>query len=276
LKEETLAGDESWELPGRLSGKVAIVTGAGSGIGRAAALRFSREGADVVCADLNRDGAEVTAAQIEAADARAVAVGVDVRDAEGCEAMATRTVEAFGRIDALFANAGISGVGSVESAGEEVWREVLDVNLIGTWLTIRSVLPSMRERGKGAIVIQSSVAALAGFPGNAPYTATKGALTALARQINAEYLSDGIRANALCPGTADTELVRRLAAEAAESSGRTAAEELKAMGDWYPIGRLASPDEIAAAAAFLASDDSSYVCGTELVVDGGLLTAPLP
>lgn len=271
-----MAAAESWALPGRLEGKVAIVTGAGSGIGRASAVRFSREGAAVVCADRDRAGVEAVAAEIEAAGAKALAIEVDLRSADACEAMAGAAVEAFGRIDALFANAGISGVGSVESAGEAVWREVLDVNLIGTWLTVRSVLPTMREQGSGAIVIQSSVAALVGFPGNAPYSATKGALTALARQINSEYLSEGIRANSLCPGTVNTELVRRLAGEAAAESGKTAEEELQQMGDWYPIGRLASPEEIAAAAAFLASDDSSFVCGTELVVDGGLVSAPLP
>lgn len=247
----------------RLRGHAIIVTGAGSGIGRAAAEAFAAEGADLVLADV--DGADVVAKQTGG-----IAVTADVTDSDDAAATAAAAVDAFGRIDGLYANAGIDGAGRAHELSREQWSRVLDVNLTGTWLSIRAVLPSMLAAGGGAIVTQASTAALTGVPDLAAYSAAKGGVTALTRQIAVDYGRDGIRANALCPGTVWTPLVERTYAQRGGDATFGSPETMReraARG--YPLGRLGTPAEIAAFALFLLSAESSWVTGGVFTADGG-------
>jgi NAD(P)-dependent dehydrogenase (short-subunit alcohol dehydrogenase family) len=247
----------------RLRGHAVVVTGAGSGIGRAAAEAFAAEGADLVLADV--EGADVVAERTGG-----IAVTADVTDEDDVAAMAAAAVDAFGRIDGLYANAGVDGAGRAHELSREAWSRVLDVNLTGTWMSIRAVLPSMLDAGGGAIVTQASTAALTGVADLAAYSAAKGGVTALTRQIAVDYGQDGIRANALCPGTVWTPLVERTyAARGGEATfgSPEAMRERAARG--YRLGRLGTPAEIAAFALFLLCPESSWVTGGVFTADGG-------
>ncbi|GAA2890062.1 3-oxoacyl-ACP reductase [Pseudonocardia halophobica] len=237
----------------RLRGLAVVVTGAGSGIGRAAAEAFAAEGADLVLADRDADAVEQVAKETGG-----LAVATDVTDEAQVAAMAAAAVDAFGRIHGLYANAGIDGAGRAHELTHARWSRVLDVNLTGTWLTIRAVLPAMLAAGGGSIVTQASTAALTGVPDLAAYSAAKGGVTALTRQIAVDYGREGIRANALCPGTVWTPLVERTYAGRggdATFGSMDAMRERAARG--YPLGRLGTPAEIAAFALFLLSPESS-------------------
>ncbi|MCE3550445.1 SDR family oxidoreductase [Pseudonocardia sp. RS11V-5] len=247
----------------RLRGRAIVVTGAGSGIGRVAAEAFAAEGADLVLADV--EGVETVAKETGG-----IGVTADVTDEEQVARMAAAALEAFGRIDGLYANAGIDGAGRAHELSHATWSRVLDVNLTGTWLSIRAVLPAMLAAGGGSIVTQASSAALAGVPDLAAYSAAKGGVTALTRQIAVDYGREGIRANALCPGTVWTPLVERTYAERggdATFGSMDAMRERAARG--YPLGRLGTPAEIAAFALFLLSDESSWISGGVFAADGG-------
>ena len=256
----------------RLDGKVAIVTGAASGLGLASAVRFGEEGARVVCVDLEDEPTRAAAAEVEATGAPALAVAADVTSAESLDRAAAGALEHFGQIDVLLANAGIPGEGLAHAIELEHWERVLRVNLTGVFLSIRSVLPHMMERRGGAIVAQASLAAIAGVPGQAAYTAAKGGVVALARQLAVDYAGYGIRVNAICPATIVTPLVREAYAAREGDVDELLAERALTV----PLGRLGEPLDVADLALFLASDNAGWMTGVVLPIDGGLSAAMVP
>jgi NAD(P)-dependent dehydrogenase (short-subunit alcohol dehydrogenase family) len=263
-------------MSGRLAGKVAVITGAGSGLGRASALRFAIEGAAVLCADVDRAGAERVAAEIVAAGGRARGVEVDVTLEPDTERMAEVAAREFGRIDILFANAGIAGVGSIASTSRETWDRVLAVNLTGVWLCSKAVLPCMQSQGGGSVINQASIGGLVGFSGIMPYAAAKAGVVGMTRQAAVEYAAQNIRFNAICPGTVVTPLVTRTYEERggiAMGSRQTLEEALQANAARYPLGRLGTVDDVAGMAVYLASDEARWVTGAVFTVDGGYTAA---
>jgi NAD(P)-dependent dehydrogenase (short-subunit alcohol dehydrogenase family) len=263
-------------MAGRLEGRTAIVTGAGSGLGRASAVRFAREGARVVCADLDAAAVARVAAEIVAGGGAAIAVEVDVTRDDDVQRMAEEALRAFGGIDVLFANAGIAGVGSVATTTRETWDRVIAVNLTAVWLCNKAVIPAMQARGGGSIVNQASIAGLVGFSGIMPYAAAKAGVIGLTRQAAIEYAATGIRFNAICPGTVVTPLVVRTYEERggiAMGSGEKLDEALRANAARYPMQRLGTPEEVASMAVFLASDEAAWITGAVFPVDGGYTAA---
>ena len=249
----------------RLEDRVAIITGGGGAIGQATARRLAGEGAAVVVADLGEDAAEAAASELRAAGARAIAVAVDVTSEAAVGALVERALGAFGRIDVLHNNAGVLLPGSVTEVSVEAWSRTLAVNVTGAFLCSRAVLPTMVAAGRGSIIHTSSVSGFVGEAGIAAYCASKGALVMLARQMAVDYARQGIRVNALCPGWIDTPFND----PAIERAGGK--EALAPFIDLFvPMGRQGTPDEVADAVAFLASDDSRYMTGAALIVDGGL------
>jgi meso-butanediol dehydrogenase / (S,S)-butanediol dehydrogenase / diacetyl reductase len=245
---------------GRLAGKVAIVTGGGSGIGRAAALRFAAEGAAVLVADVAGANAEAVAIQATAAGGTALGMAVDVTDPGQVTAMVDRAVAELGGVDVLMAAAGIIAFGDVVETEPDAWERVLAVNLTGAYLCARTVIPVMAARGGGAIVtVSSSTGAHDAAPGTAAYVASKGGVAMLTKAMAVDHAAAGVRVNALAPGPTATPMLQAVMSP----------EELRAFGQAMPIGRLADPAELAAAALFLASDDASYVTGAVFAVDGG-------
>ncbi len=249
---------------GRLEGKVAVITGAASGIGREAALLFSEEGASVVVADVSRESGERTAA--ECTDA--VFEQVDVSDAGSVEALYTATKEHFGGVDILYNNAGIMPPDddSILSTSPDAWDRVHAVNAKGVFLCCKFGIPRLLERGGGSVInVASFVALMGAATSQIAYTASKGAVLSMSRELAVQFARLGVRVNALCPGPVETPLLMRL------FSDDPAAYERRRVH--LPMGRLATAREIASAALFLASDESSYVNGATFLVDGGLSAA---
>lgn len=247
--------------PGAVAGRVALVTGAGSGIGRAIAQLLAREGAVVAAAGRRRETLAETARQ---ADGEVVPVTIDVTDEASVRRGVDEVLGRFGHLDILVNNAGIGTTKSVVEVEPDEWERVFAVNVRGVYLCTRAVLPAMLERRTGAIVNVASALGLVGVPKRAAYAASKGAVIALTKQVAVEYAPAGIRCNCVCPGTVATEWVDRLlaASEAPEDARHVLQQR-------HPLGRLATPWEVARAVVYLASDAAGFVTGSALVIDGG-------
>jgi len=245
----------------RLRGKVAIITGAGSGIGRATALLFAEEGAKVVICDIAESGAEVCK-EITEKGGEAMFIRSDVSKVEDVAYLIKKTIEGYGRLDVLINNAGIPSHGTVLDIAVAEWDRVLDVNLKGAFLCSKYAIPEMIKGGGGVIVNVASVLGLVGGKGEVAYCTSKGGLIALTKALALDFAEYKIRVNCICPGSVETPMRQRIMAQKTPEERRAA--ELK-----IPIKRVAKPEEIARAILFLASEESSYITGSVLVVDGG-------
>jgi len=249
-------------MQGMFDGKVALVTGAGSGIGRAAAIAFAREGASVVVADVNPVQARETVQLIKDEGGEAICVRADVTMWSDVEDMVTTTVDRYGRLDYAFNNAGIAGESAMTADYTEAgWDRVISVNLKGVWLCMKAEIPRMLENGGGAIVNCSSILGTVGFERAPAYVASKHAVIGLTRTAALEYARQGIRINAVCPGFIHTPLI--------DSGAPEAQAMLNRLAEMEGIGRIGTPEEVADAVTWLCSDRSSFVTGHPLLVDGG-------
>lgn len=249
--------------------KVIVITGAGSGIGRTAALAFAREGGSVVIGDINETEGNETARQILESGGYATAVGCDVRNAQEVQALIARAVGDFGGVDVLYNNAGVVRYGTVEELSVEDWDFQLDINLKGTFLTCKYAIPEMRKRGGGAIINTASVQAFASQKTVPAYAASKGGVVSLTTTIALDHADDNIRCNCIAPGTIRTPMVD----QAADTFGPDDPEA--AIAEWgrlHPLGRVGKPEEVANLVLFLASDEAAFCTGGCYRVDGGLLS----
>jgi len=250
-------------MAGRVEGKVALVTGGSSGIGRATALLFAKEGAKVVVADVTVSGGEETVQMIKAAGGDAIFVKADMAKAADVEAMIQKTVATYGRLDCAHNNAGIEGTTKKTHDYDEAdWDRVIAINVKGVWLCMKYQIPQMLKQGSGAIVNTASGAGLLGVPQMPAYVASKHAVVGLTKTAALEYAKAGIRVNAVCPGVIKTPMVDRMTNLRPGRMERMAAAE--------PIGRMGKPEEIAAAVVWLCSDAASFVTGLPMPVDGGI------
>jgi len=250
---------------GRLAGKVAFITGAGSGIGQATALLFGQEGAGVCTVDLDPAGAEATARSIIGLGGQALSAAADVSASDQVRRAVDACLQHFGRIDVLVNCAGIGSTQTVVDTPEDLWERVFAVNVRGTFLCCKAILSHMIEAGGGTIINIASVAGMVGLKNRAAYCASKGAVISLTQAIAVDHVGQHIRCNCICPGTVDSPWVGRLLAAAPDPAAERAALVAR-----QPMGRLGTPEEIARAALYLASDDAAFITGSSLVIDGGL------
>ena len=251
----------------RLESKVALITGGGSGIGRACAEMFAREGARVAVFDISLERAQATTQFVTSHGGEAIAISGDVSVGDDAQNMVSATVEKFGKLDVLVNSAGVSARNAMPkgSSPEEVWDKVIDVNLKGTYMVSWHAMPEMAKSGGGSIINLSSIMGLVGYPvgmggGFNPYNPSKGGVLQFTRNLAIDSASKNVRVNCICPGYVETNLTSALTKDA---------EALSRLETLHPIGRLGQPEEIAYAALYLASDESGFVTGTPLVVDGG-------
>lgn len=250
----------------RLRDKVAVITGAASGIGRATALLFAREGARVVVADIQDGEGQRVVEAIRGSGGQATFVRCDVGRSVEVQELFAATRAAYGGLNVLFANAGVPGFATrLTETSEARWRRIIDINLTGVFLCLKHGIPLLAQAGGGSAILTASIGGLAAFPGSAAYSAAKGGIIALARTAAIEYAEHGVRVNAICPGYIQTPLVgRRLApADRAALFSKLAADA--------PLGRMGTPEDVARLALFLASDESAYVTGLAIPVDGGVV-----
>ncbi len=271
-------------MAGRFEGKVALITGAASGIGAATARRIAREGARVVIADINEAGATEVAEEIGRAGGAAIALRADVAESRDVEAMVARALEVYGRLDVLHNNAASVAAGQIAHLTLDGWNRTLAVTLTGTFLGIKQAVPVMRKQGGGAIVNTASISGLAGDYGLAAYNAAKAGVVNLTRTAALELAPYGIRVNSVCPGAIETPLLGSLLGEnepvphwSTPAPGRatTSPEQMRRFRERleqaHPLGRLGTPEEIAAVVCFLASEDAAFITGAAVVADGGVM-----
>jgi meso-butanediol dehydrogenase/(S,S)-butanediol dehydrogenase/diacetyl reductase len=251
-------------LSSRLANKVAIITGAATGIGKAAALLFAQEGASVVIADIDEAGGQGLVEQIKSGQGEAIFVKTDVTDREQVAHLIQATLQTFGQLNILYNNAAVNLFARLTSTSDEDWDWVMTANVKSVFLCSKAAIPILQANGGGVIINTASAAAIVGLRNLAVYTASKGAVLQLTKNMALDYAADNIRVNALCPGVTATEMTLKVI----ESSPDPAAAR-KRFDSGRPMGRMAEPLEIARAALFLASEESSYMTGAHLVVDGG-------
>ena len=247
----------------RLRDKIAIITGSGGAIGSVTAKRFATEGAKVVVTDVIEEAGEKTVKEIRDSGGDAIFVGADITKVAHTERLVKSVVDRLGRVDVLFNNAGAEVTKSLHEYMEEEYDRVMDVNVKGSFFCTRFVLLEMMKQRGGSIINMGSIGGLTGVPKAGAYSAAKGALVNLTRYVALEYAPYNIRCNCICPGAVDTEMMSRYMQAAPEAARRVIAH--------HPMGRIARPEEVASAAVFLASDESSFVTGVNLAVDGGYL-----
>jgi NAD(P)-dependent dehydrogenase (short-subunit alcohol dehydrogenase family) len=254
----------------RMRDKVVVITGAGSGIGRQTAVRCAQEGAAVVCSDLNEEGAQQTVSEITTQLGSAVAVRTDVTSPKDCEHMVQTALSQFGRLNGIFANAGITGEGTAENTPLDNWNRVIAVNLTGVYLSCQAAIPQFLAQGDGVILATASVAGISGVPGTASYSAAKAGVVGLVRQLAADYSQHQIRANAICPGTVPTPLVVSAYEQRGYLTGDGVAGAFARASARFPMKRVGRIDDPAWLAVFLLSDESGWITGQAIAVDGGL------
>jgi len=255
-------------VSGQVKGKVALVTGGASGIGRAAAIALAREGANVALADVDAEGGAETVRAVEAAGGAALFVSTDVSRADAVEALIAETVQRFGRLDCAVNNAGIQGeLNPTDECSEENWNRLIGINLTGVWLCMKYGIARMRKQGSGAIVNVASNFGFVGSPGMPAYSASKHGVLGLTKTAALEYAQSGIRVNAVCPGPAQTPLVDNMLIDQPEAAD----EIMNSITRRLPMGRIGQPEEIGEAIMWLCSDGASFATGVALPVDGGFV-----
>ncbi|MGY0488258.1 SDR family NAD(P)-dependent oxidoreductase [Streptomyces sp. WG-D5] len=254
---------------GRLKGKRAIITGAASGIGAAGAAAFAREGAHVVCVDIDEAPLRAVVRGVRADGGSAIAVRCDVTDDDEVAAAVQVAHQEFGGLDAAWANAGTRVGGKAGDASRDDWDRALLLNLTSAWITFRHAIPLLQDSGTGSMIFTASAAGGRGTPNVAPYSAAKGGVIGLMRAIAVEYAEEGVRSNAILPGLTHSAMMEKSYAEQARAAGTTAAALMERAAAAYPLRRLGAPDDHANLALYLASDESTWMTGHAIPVDGG-------